>query len=50
MKLAFERNVIKNLEIPDIHILCLCKPTYVCILGELAGGGSIAVAVGVSDR
>ena len=29
--------------------LDLSKPAY-CIMGELAGRGSVAVAVGVSDR
>ena len=30
----------------------LCKPDYcaVCIMGDLARGGSVAVTVGVSDR
>ena len=26
------------------------QTTLLCIMGELAGGGSVAVAVGVSDR
>ena len=26
------------------------RTSLLCIMGELAGGGSVAVAVGVSDR
>ena len=32
----------KNLEIPGIHILGLCEPTNVCIMGGLAGEGFVA--------
>ena len=33
-----------------IHFVGSLQTSLLCIMGELAGGGSAAVAVGVSDR
>ena len=38
----FEKKILCVLEFQPISLLC--------IVGKLAGGGSLAVAVGVSDR
>ena len=32
------------------RVLVSLRTSLLCIMGELAGGGSVAVAVGVSDR
>ena len=33
-----------------LEIFCSLQKSTLCIVGELAEGGSVAVAVGVSDR
>ena len=49
-KTFFFWNIAKSFSFHFLGSSDLCKPDYCATVGTLAGAGSVAVTVGVSDR